>query len=1282
MLRTYPAIACFLFVTLGCSAATLDLTYSVAGDADNYGCQVALDAAGNIYLAGLANSTNFATVNAAFSSRPAANTPVFVRKLSPDGKTVLYSTYLGAAFYNATNHPIAMRVDSAGNLYLAANLSGNLPNGATGIDAGGSVALYKLSPAGSLVYATRLLPLPSSASVALAVDLGGNAYVGAGNGKLSVAKVDPTGTRKLVSFDLSVSNDSSGDLGGIGVGPDGSIFLAGSTASAGLTTTPGSYQPSFPTGVVSGTHGYLVRMKPDATGPIYSTYVAGQYSDTITSLVVDAAGNAFVGGLTISQGTSAGIAGSLLGFSSPRANTGFALKLDPTGAKALFTALLPVDGINALGLDGSGNLYAAGTNANGLTLSKVDPTGSKLLYHSTIASFIGLSVPTFGLTVDQSGAAYLTHSAFSAQEPDLSQVRKTVSRAMLVRMNPNPDQTDLSVEVSDGAAGISNVGYALRFTIRNNGLTDATAVTLSISRTSPASATCRVSGSGLCGSNTSLPRATFDMIPAGTSQVVEIDFNSTFPFDPITASAILTSLTSDPAQQNNFPTGAIPLVGGSFTLNASRPRAQCSLDGSPLSTCSPLVFSALAGTAVKVFWPSPQLEPISGSVYTFSGWSDKSTDNPRTLIAGATPASFTANFNVASGPALPATGVTNSASYGSAGVAPGELVTLFGLNLGRGGLPAIQNGKFPTTINDVSVTFDGYSAPLVYAGPTQVNAVVPYGIAGQSSTKITVTGAAGSTSVTAPVLTAAPGLFTANGSGTDQAAALNQDLSVNSPANPANPGDIIVLYGTGAGALNAPPPDGTINGTAPSTPQLPISVTIGGAPATVVYSSDAPGLVSGVIQINAEIPTGITYGHHVPVTWSAGDFRSPDGVTIAIKDSIVPSPVPVVPDDLSKSWIVSVSPNRIAADQGSKKITITSPGFPSGFPTDAVVTWNGKPMPTTFATPQRLQATISGASLEASGIGSVAVWDAGMTTQLTQSAQVMVYYPLQNNDLVYDSQRGYLYVAVAAAQRPQGSSIAALNPVTQQIERLLPLKAEPKVLAISDDYRYLYAATAGSIQRIDLNVWQADLTISTSSLSSSAATSMRGLPGADTTLAVVAGGSVAIFDGAQMRPTTYNRGSTLLDAPNASTIYGASFGDLFTYKISPSGITRSGQLSGWLPSSGNPVYSGGLVYSPLGVAFDPAGPSITATFASQGLMLPLPDAGQILILGGNPSPATLVSGGSPFLTLHNLSGGSAFWSLPIPANIGSATIVRWGRNGVALREDSSGIDLFQVSLQQ
>jgi uncharacterized protein (TIGR03437 family) len=132
------------------------------------------------------------------------------------------------------------------------------------------------------------------------------------------------------------------------------------------------------------------------------------------------------------------------------------------------------------------------------------------------------------------------------------------------------------------------------------------------------------------------------------------------------------------------------------------------------------------------------------------------------------------------------------------------------------------------------------------------------------------------------VAPSAPALFTAASSGTGQAAALNQDSSANSVSNPAAAGSVIVLFGTGEGQTNPAGQDGVVaNGIYPA-PVQPVSVKIGGKPAQVLYAGAAPGEVAGLLQINAQIPAGVT-GNSVSVQITVGVASSQPGVTIAIR---------------------------------------------------------------------------------------------------------------------------------------------------------------------------------------------------------------------------------------------------------------------------------------------------------------------------------------------------------------------------------------------------------------
>jgi uncharacterized protein (TIGR03437 family) len=235
--------------------------------------------------------------------------------------------------------------------------------------------------------------------------------------------------------------------------------------------------------------------------------------------------------------------------------------------------------------------------------------------------------------------------------------------------------------------------------------------------------------------------------------------------------------------------------------------------------------------------------------------------------------------------------VVNSASYANGAVAPGELVTIFGNSIGPSLADEDPTGaafftQFPTSLGGFQVTFGGTPAPLLYGSPGQINAVVPFEVSGQSSVQMAITGPNGAGfNTTLPVAAANPSIFSANASGTGQGAILNNaDLSKNSASNPAARGSVVVLFATGTGVLKPTIADGVLVPSAnPPLISLPVTVTIGGQSATVMYQGAAPGLVAGMSQINVQVPAGVTPGSAVSVTITVGGVASVNTVTMAVK---------------------------------------------------------------------------------------------------------------------------------------------------------------------------------------------------------------------------------------------------------------------------------------------------------------------------------------------------------------------------------------------------------------
>jgi uncharacterized protein (TIGR03437 family) len=229
--------------------------------------------------------------------------------------------------------------------------------------------------------------------------------------------------------------------------------------------------------------------------------------------------------------------------------------------------------------------------------------------------------------------------------------------------------------------------------------------------------------------------------------------------------------------------------------------------------------------------------------------------------------------------------IVNAASQRPDALSPGEFITVFGMGIGAGPTTFTLDPTrhLPTSLNSAQLLINGKPAPLLYTSAGQVNAIVPYevGASGTATIQVVSNGLPSATWST-PVAPTTPGIFTTGG-GVGQAAALNQDGSLNSGSNPAGAGTVVTLFATGCGQTAPAGITGSLAPLAPSRTVLPVTVTIGGIDAPVQYSGSAPGEVAGLIQINAVVPPGVTPGPAVPVVIKVGGTQSPSGVSIAVQ---------------------------------------------------------------------------------------------------------------------------------------------------------------------------------------------------------------------------------------------------------------------------------------------------------------------------------------------------------------------------------------------------------------
>jgi uncharacterized protein (TIGR03437 family) len=350
----------------------------------------------------------------------------------------------------------------------------------------------------------------------------------------------------------------------------------------------------------------------------------------------------------------------------------------------------------------------------------------------------------------------------------------------------------------------------------------------------------------------------------------------------LTVNSQTPSITSiwPPSLPLNGPNQIITIRGTNF-YSASLVAVQIGANATALTT--------------TVISPSALEAVVPASMLTTSGNLIIIVENPQ---PGGNSAGVA--VSVASVPVI--YGIFSAASYASTTVSPGELITIFGSNIGptTAATMATTNGYVDTSLSNVTLTIDGQNAPLLYVSANQVSAQVPYECtigAGKVVVLTNGTNPAANTNVT--IADTAPGIFTADGSGEGEAAAVNTSAStgavtLNSTTAPAHIGDTVSLYLTGEGNYNPSLLTGAVNTNTGFIIPISLSplpqisptptVQIGGvdASAGVSYAGVVPGSIIGVLQINVAVPTGSTTGAAVPVAVSIGGNSTQSKVTINV----------------------------------------------------------------------------------------------------------------------------------------------------------------------------------------------------------------------------------------------------------------------------------------------------------------------------------------------------------------------------------------------------------------
>ncbi|MEZ5401213.1 MAG: SBBP repeat-containing protein [Bryobacteraceae bacterium] len=411
---------------------------------------IAVDKDGNIYLAGDTLSPNFPTANPLKGSRTDAQSDAFVSKISSDGRTLIWSTYLGGTSGDSAN---AIAVDGSGAVYVGGLAGSSFPvtdGGQPGLQ--GDSFLAKLAPNGqSLVYATYVAGARLDAVTAIAIDSTGALYATgrttsndfpttagvvqpmrpttAATTDAFVIKLNPQGARV---YSTIVGGNDDDAANAIAV-RNGSAYIAGSTQSPDLPVTAGAVDRTYDgPGEI-----FVARLNPAGSAYELMTYFGGTNNiDEAFGIALDVFGNIYLTGTTnsnnfpVTDGAFQPTRGSAV--------DGFAAKLNAAGTQVMYSTHLgggSVDHLNSIAVDvhgaayivgqsqgtypvTSGALQPAAAGSSDLVLTKVGFDGRRLLYSSFLGGSGAERSDDPGNTIaERNCVAYITGRSLSMNFP-------------------------------------------------------------------------------------------------------------------------------------------------------------------------------------------------------------------------------------------------------------------------------------------------------------------------------------------------------------------------------------------------------------------------------------------------------------------------------------------------------------------------------------------------------------------------------------------------------------------------------------------------------------------------------------------------------------------------------------------------------------------------------------------------------------------------------------------------------------------------------------------------
>jgi hypothetical protein len=314
--------SCDAFVSKFSSSGTLLFSTYLGGSGFDQGNAIAVDGAGESYIAGSTSGGFPTTAGAAQTTFSGGSSDAFLSKISSDGTALIYSTYLGGeAFDDAFAIAIPKGCPAACDAFVAGQTtSAHFPAtpGAFQTANGGTLDPFdafvaRLNASGSFFkYATYLGGHESDGAFAIAVDAGGNAYVAGfadailgsnfpitaaaaqtifgGTADAFVTKLNPNGSALVYSTYLG--GPGYDQATGIAIDSNGNAYVTG------ITFTPGFLGPFTAFGPGGAPDDFVVKLSSDGSSSVYQTFLGGLGYEQSNAIAVDAAGDAYIAGIT------------------------------------------------------------------------------------------------------------------------------------------------------------------------------------------------------------------------------------------------------------------------------------------------------------------------------------------------------------------------------------------------------------------------------------------------------------------------------------------------------------------------------------------------------------------------------------------------------------------------------------------------------------------------------------------------------------------------------------------------------------------------------------------------------------------------------------------------------------------------------------------------------------------------------------------------------------------------------------------------------------------------